>query len=190
MRLPWVNFMVRRDDILAVLQTIDDPEMPISIVDLGLIERVEVEGVVVEGVEGKGVEVEGGARVHIDLLPTFVGCHALPMMERDIREKVGAVAGVVDVTVRFLFSPPWSVDRISEAGRAALKDFGVTVPQRAPASEPGASPLVELGTPRPAACTFCRSANVRMESSFGPTRCRMIYYCEDCRNPFEHLKRV
>ncbi len=171
--------MIRRDDILAVLQTIDDPEMPISIVDLGLIEHVEVEG----------VEGEGGARVHIDLLPTFVGCHALPMMERDIREKLGAVAGVVDVTVRFLFSPPWSVDRISEAGRAALRGFGVTVPQRAPASEHG-SLLVELGTPRPAACPFCRSANVRMESSFGPTRCRMIYYCEDCRNPFEHLKRV
>ncbi|MCC7290547.1 MAG: phenylacetate-CoA oxygenase subunit PaaJ [Phycisphaerales bacterium] len=167
--------MVCREDILSVLRTIDDPEMPISIVDLGLIERVEV---------------ERGAHVHIDLLPTFVGCHALPMMERDIRGKVSAIPGVAEVTVRFLFSPPWSVDRISEAGRAALKGFGVTVPRRPPEHIPGSSQLVELGTPRPAACPFCQSSHVRLESAFGPTRCRMIYYCEDCRNPFEHLKRV
>lgn len=196
--------MIRREDILAVLQTIDDPEMPISIVDLGLIERVEVERVEIEGVEvervagerieGGGeverIEGDGGARVHIELLPTFVGCHALPMMERDIREKVGAIAGVAEVFVQFLFNPPWSVDRISETGRAALKGFGVTVPQRSAEPASGSSQLVELGTPRPATCPFCRSANVRLESSFGPTRCRMIYYCEDCRNPFEHLKRV
>ena len=39
-------------------------------------------------------------------------------------------------------------------------------------------------------CPFCGSDRTRLESAFGPTKCRMIYYCDACRNTFEHMKRV
>ncbi len=86
---------------MDVLLTIPDPEMPISIVDLGLIEDVQIQN----------------GRVSIDVLPTFVGCPALPMIADDITRKVGQLENVENVEVRFIYDPPWTVDRISETGR-------------------------------------------------------------------------
>ena len=157
--------MVTERAVRDVLRTINDPEMPLSIVDLGIVEQVCVEA----------------GRVRIDLLPTFVGCPALPVLEEQVRREVGALPGVAGVEVRFRFDPPWGVDRISPAGREALRQFGITVPQ--PDDAPG------LHGPPPR-CPFCGSDDVRRESAFGPTRCRMIYHCEACHNPFEHLKKL
>jgi len=160
--------VVKHADIMGVLRTIDDPEMPISIVDLGIVHAVVV---------------EDGA-VHVDVLPTFVGCPALPMIESDIRTKVGAVPGVSSVKVTFRNDPPWTVDRISEAGRASLKEHGVTVPA------PGTVELRMSAASGTVACPFCGATTTHLDSAFGPTRCRMIYYCDACRNSFERLKRV
>lgn len=157
--------MVNETQILDVLRTIDDPEMPISIVDLGIVEGVRVDG----------------DRVAIDILPTFVGCPALPIIEETIKTKVADRCGTEHVDVRFKYDPPWTVDRISEAGRESLRKFGITTPrEKVCASE----------REQPPVCPFCGAAEVRLESSFGPTRCRMIWWCEDCKNSFEHLKRV
>ena len=168
--------MVSEEAVREVLRTINDPEMPISIVDLGIIDHIAIEKSVA------GAECPGGSLVKIDVLPTFVGCAALPMIESMIRQKLAQLAGVASVEVRFKYSPAWTVDRISPAGREALRHFGVTVPHLRPmlSDEP-------LETP---ACPFCGSDNVELESSFGPTRCRMIYHCLSCKNPFEHLKRL
>lgn len=170
---------MNRNAILEVLRTIDDPEMPISIVDLGLVERVGF---------------RQPSCVEVDLLPTFIGCTALPMIEKEVREKLNRLEGVGGVEVRFLNHPPWSVDRISEEGRASLKAFGITVPARPEAGISGAANLgrsgvVTLGTPEPIGCPFCDSTEFQRESSFGSTRCRMIYYCNACKNSFEHMKR-
>lgn len=160
------------DAIMDVLRTIPDPEMPISIVDLGLIERV--------GIEDAGT-------VSIVVLPTFVGCPALEMIERDITRCVGEMKGVEAVQVHFVHDPPWSVDRISEEGRDALREHGVTVPHQDERGDGTATvPLRTSAVP----CPFCDSRATRLDSEFGPTRCRMIYYCEACRNTFEHMKRV
>jgi ring-1,2-phenylacetyl-CoA epoxidase subunit PaaD len=159
--------VVTYGDVLEALRGIDDPEMPISIVDLGIVEKVELD------------PAPEGARVRVDVLPTFVGCPALPVIENEIRRGVGALAGVVAVDVRFTYSPAWSVDRITPAGRESLRRFGLTVPA---AEGEGAGPAP--------VCPFCGSAAVRQESAFGPTRCRTIWYCDACHNPFEHLKRL
>jgi ring-1,2-phenylacetyl-CoA epoxidase subunit PaaD len=139
--------------------------MPISIVDLGIVEAVRV------------TPAEPAAHVTVEILPTFVGCPALDLIREEIRHKVGRLDGVGQVEIRVRFAPPWTVDRISPAGREALRRIGVTVP----------SSTQEGGSPN---CPFCGSSAVRQESAFGPTRCRMIYYCEACRNPFEHMKRI
>jgi ring-1,2-phenylacetyl-CoA epoxidase subunit PaaD len=149
--------MVTRDDILNVLRTIDDPEMAINIVDLGLVEKAEL---------------RDGGQATVEILPTFVGCHALSVIENDIRSRVGALPGVAGVEVRVSYFPAWNVGRISHAGRETLKRHGIGVPSNE------------------AACPWCGSKEVRQENAFGPTRCRTIWYCESCRNPFEQLKRV
>ena len=173
--------MPAADAILEVLRTIPDPEMPISIVDLGLIEEVAIED----------------GTVRIDVLPTFVGCPALPMIADDITKKIGALDGVDDVDVHFKFDPPWTVDRITEEGRASLKTHGVTVPPPGsgatkldvPGHQPGAPGYVEFRTSA-IPCPFCDSNETRLDSAFGPTRCRMIYYCDACKNTFEHMKKL
>jgi ring-1,2-phenylacetyl-CoA epoxidase subunit PaaD len=166
--------MVSRQAILDVLRTIDDPEMPINVVDLGIIDAVCAKPMPGAGPSGRAV-------VEIDVLPTFVGCPALELIEKEIKRKLGRLEGVESVQVHFKYEPPWTVDRITPAGRERLRKFGLTVPERRQAGEADPSAPV---------CPFCGSANVRLESPFGPTRCRMIYHCESCRHPFEHLKRV
>ncbi len=185
--------MIDTEAIMDVLREIPDPEMPISIVDLGLVEdiRVESNGEAPDpdGIGTGGIGT-GRASVFIDILPTFVGCPALPMIESEIRTKVGAVEGVGEVSVQFIYDPPWSVDRISNVGRQSLTAHGVTVPEHGSKLDvPGHGSMVELRTSA-IACPFCGSQETRLDSTFGPTRCRMIYYCEACRNSFEHMKRV
>jgi ring-1,2-phenylacetyl-CoA epoxidase subunit PaaD len=187
--------MLKRDDILAVLREIPDPEMPISIVDLGLVEDVRVRSNGEPNTTFSHSQ-ESENVVEIDLLPTFIGCPALEMIAGDVRAKVSHVPGVKDVAVKWLFDPPWSVDRITPAGRKALQAHGVTVPERG-SQLPVAGHiigrdgfnLVKLQTSI-VPCPFCGSRATHLESAFGPTRCRTIHYCQSCRNSFEHLKRV
>jgi ring-1,2-phenylacetyl-CoA epoxidase subunit PaaD len=84
--------------------------------------------------------------------------------------------------VTFRFDPPWTTDRISEAGRAKLAAAGI-----APPSPSGDGPIT-LDQPVP--CPFCGSPRTRLENAFGPTLCRAIRWCADCRQPFEQLKAV
>ncbi|MHC5023290.1 MAG: metal-sulfur cluster assembly factor [Planctomycetota bacterium] len=105
--------MPTHEDIMAALHEVPDPEMPISIVDLGMVESVQIDD----------------DAVTVIVLPTFVGCPALDMIRGDIEAKLGAVRGVGAISVEYVYDPPWSVDRISEAGRASLQEHGVTVPE-------------------------------------------------------------
>ena len=168
--------MVTKEAVLQVLHTINDPEMPISIVDLGIVENVEIEASASRDALAPRVAGPSCAKVIIDLLPTFIGCPALQAIEEEVRRRVGAVPGVAQAVVHFRFDPPWTVDRISPRGREALRQIGVTVPDQQQPAAPS--------------CPFCGSAGVHLESPFGPTRCRMIYYCDSCRNSFEHMKSV
>ncbi len=194
---------VTREDILNVLRTIRDPEMPISIVDLGIVEDVRIETSRDDSTvfdpealfepepqsrrqtRRELVEVRKGAvNVDITVLPTFIGCPALDMIRDEIVEKVGALVQVDRVEVEFIHDPPWNVDRISEAGRESLRRHGVSAPDRN-----GVASLAILSTSA-IACPFCGSSKTRLDSPFGPTRCRSIYYCDACRNSFEHMKRL
>lgn len=103
------------DRVAAAVAAVDDPEMPgVSIVELGLLERLQVDG--------------STGRVEVGLVPTFSGCPALEVIRRDVAESVRAVEGVTSVDVGFLASPVWTVDRVSVAGRRQLADsLGVAV---------------------------------------------------------------
>ena len=151
------------------LADVHDPEIPaISIVDLGIVRSVEVGAAPADP-------------IRVELLPTFVGCPALGMIRDDVATKLAAFGRPVDV--RFTFSEPWTSDRITEAGRDALRASGFAPPT------PGAGrDLVVLDAPVP--CPFCGSTRTLLENAFGPAQCRSIRYCTACRQPFEGFKAV
>jgi ring-1,2-phenylacetyl-CoA epoxidase subunit PaaD len=157
------------------LARVRDPEIPpCSITDLGIVERVQVTD----------------DEVQVDLLPTYAGCPALDVIRDDVEQTLAAVAGGRRTVVRFVYSPPWTSDRITPAGRAALRAYGVSPPGEASA-EPS-MPFIPLASlHRPAgtvACPFCGSRDTALESAFGPTLCRATHFCRSCRNPFESFK--
>ena len=155
------------------LASVRDPEIPpVSIVDLGMVEHVEV----------------SEDEVAVDLLPTFVGCPALDVIREDVEAALRPVADGRRIAVRFSYSPPWTSDRITATGHDALRRYGLTPPGGAGAAT--FIPLASLGS-RPSSateCPFCGSADTEVESGFGPTLCRSTHFCRNCRNPFEAFK--
>ncbi len=151
------------------LRAVADPEIPaVSVVEMGMIQRVEVDG----------------DRVKVVVLPTFTGCPAIAIIQGDVRRAAGGVEGVGNVEVETSFDPPWTTDRISRTGREKLRGFGLAPPTG------GRVVLAQIGLPKVATCPFCGSTETRNDSLFGPTPCRAVYYCNSCRNPFEQFKQV
>ena len=156
--------------IWEALGQIPDPEIPaISLVDLGVIGEVRI-----------GPEV-----VHVELLPTFVGCPAIEVMRQRIGERLAELRLAQRVEVEVSFATPWTSERISDAGRERLRRSGFAPPVMSVIGE-----LDELAILPIAECPFCGSRNTTLENPFGPTLCRAIYHCADCRQPFEQFKRV
>lgn len=165
-----VTAMVTEDSIWDALRAVADPEIPaVSVVDMGMIREVSVTGT--------------SARVVV--LPTFTGCPALPIIKSDVAAAVQGVEGVTEVTVEVSFVPPWTSDRITTEGRTKLEGFGL-----APPTGEGPVLIANIGLPTVAICPFCGSKNTHNENAFGPTPCRAVYYCDECRNPFEQFKPV
>lgn len=110
--------------------------------------------------------------IEVAILPTFVGCPALDVIRATIAERLAAFGR--PVSIETTFEVPWTSDRISPAGRRALASVGIAPP----------------AAPEDARCPYCASPNVVMDSAFGPTQCRSLFYCRACRQPFEALKTV
>jgi ring-1,2-phenylacetyl-CoA epoxidase subunit PaaD len=145
-----------------------DPELPVvSVVDLGMVERVEVDA----------------AGIRVELLPTFVGCPALDLIRAAVEDRLRVFDRPVEV--RFGFRVPWSSDRITPDGRRKLHDAGFAPPGPVRAET---TVLLQLDVPVP--CPHCGSRRTVLENLFGPTQCRAIYHCTACRQPFEHFKSI
>ncbi len=143
--------------VREALRAVHDPEIPtVSIVDLGIVECVSV----------------APDAIHVELLPTFVGCPALDIIRDSVIEALAPLGQ--PVTVDFTWRVPWTSDRISEVGRARLAASGFAPPAE----------------PEDVRCPYCQSDHVAMDSAFGPTACRSLFYCRDCRQPFEAFKPI
>jgi len=155
---------ITRSEVLAALGSIPDPELPaIGLVDLGVVRSVEV----------------AEHRIVVELIPTFLGCPALELMCAAVRDRLATLAPDRAIDVRVSHAEPWSSDRISSTGRAALRRSGIGPPL------PAATPI-EVDVPVP--CPYCGSSRTVLENAFGPTLCRQIRYCTACRQPFEQVK--
>ncbi|KON88652.1 phenylacetate-CoA oxygenase [Sporosarcina globispora] len=151
--------------VLEALHNVKDPEIDtISIVDLGMLEQIVVEG----------------NSVLVKLLPTFMGCPALDIIRKNVETELGKEGIFEKIDVQFIYHPPWTSDRVSETGRIKLKEFGIAPPPK----------LISETGEWHVDCPFCESTYTTMENLFGPAACRSILYCKSCRNPFEAMKPV
>ncbi|HEY8853809.1 MAG TPA: metal-sulfur cluster assembly factor [Candidatus Dormibacteraeota bacterium] len=99
------------DRLWAALAEVQDPEMPINLVDLGVIYRI----------------AEQDGLVEVDLTFTAMGCPASDFILEDVRERLLREDGVREVHINVVWNPPWTVARVSEAGRDALESWGLAV---------------------------------------------------------------
>lgn len=93
------------------LYEVEDPEMPISVVDLGLI---------------YGVAVENG-HATVEMTLTYTGCPARKMLLDDVRDSATSVEGIEESDVRLVWSPEWSIEFVTDAGKDDLREFGVSI---------------------------------------------------------------
>lgn len=151
--------MVTEQEVRAALAAVKDPEIPTcSITDLGIVHDVRVTD----------------DRIEIDLLPTFAGCPALNVIKQDVEQAARDLSPAV--AVRFVNAPAWTTDRVNDGANVSLKAYGIS------------PPLLQIGRQQMVSCPFCSSEQTVEESTFGPTPCRTVRYCNSCRNPFEGFK--
>jgi ring-1,2-phenylacetyl-CoA epoxidase subunit PaaD len=172
----------RLDDaaVWAALEEVADPEIPVvSVVDLGIVQSVELQG----------------GEVTVTITPTFSGCPALDVMRQEIVAVVSAL-GATAVHVPVSLSPAWTSDRIAPAARERMAAIGLAPPppagrfhsDAALALRPWAGPVAD--PVEAVACPFCGSSDTVLENAFGPTICRSLHYCRSCRQPFEQFKAL
>ena len=146
------------DRAVAAVATVDDPEIPgVSIVDLGLLETVTT---------------TADGTVAIGLIPTFSGCPALAMIAADVEAAVTLLPEVGEVTVEWLRSPVWTIERVTDDARRAMAT-NLTLAVRADSG--------------PTPCPRCDSPTVE-KSKFGPSRCRAVHRCDSCLEVIEVMR--
>lgn len=93
------------EPVLDALKTVRDPEIPINLVDLGLIYELTV---------------KKGGIVYVEMTLTTPACPVAQSMPGEVEAAVGAVPGVAEVRVKLVWSPPWDRDRMSEEAKLEL----------------------------------------------------------------------
>ena len=100
--------MPNQQEVITVLKTIFDPEIPVDIYELGLIYEV------------KFSDAEGGQKVDVQMTLTSPNCPVAESLPNDVKQKVLSMEGVVDADVEVVFEPAWTQDMMSEEAKLEL----------------------------------------------------------------------
>jgi metal-sulfur cluster biosynthetic enzyme len=101
---------LKAEDIWAALKDVLDPELPISIIDMGLVYDVRVDGRMAE----------------LDITFTATACPCMDFILYDIRERLRREPAIEDVKINIVWDPPWTNERLTPQGRELLRAFGVS----------------------------------------------------------------
>ena len=155
--------------IEAALQEVKDPEIPtLSVMELGII---------------IAIKSDDDNNVKIVMTPTFSGCPALRIIQEQIRARAAKVEGVKSAEVEVNYDVQWNTNMITDEGRKKMEEFGIS-PPACYTNE------LDVSIVEDASCPHCGSKNTTMQTPFGPTLCRSIHYCYDCKETFEQFKPV
>ncbi len=105
------EFQELQDEILEELETVHDPEIPVNIVDLGLIYDMEFDG----------------DHVDIEMTLTSMGCPTADSIMREVELTTEQVDGIESADVELVWQPPWSPEKVSEEGRVQLNAMGINI---------------------------------------------------------------
>jgi len=152
---------IDKQKILAVLEGVSDPEIPVlTITDLGIVRDVK----------------QNGDEVEVIITPTYTGCPAMDMIAMNIKMAL-MENGYSKVKISSVLSPAWTTDWMTEIGKAKLKQYGIAAPDK------------KFSIPVDGVeCPLCNSTNTRLISEFGSTACKALYQCNDCKEPFDFFK--
>ncbi len=101
-----------RAQVLDALKVVHDPEIPINIVDLGLV---------------YDLDIDGAGNVNIEMTLTSMGCPVQDLIQADAEMAAMKVDGVNSVSVEFVWSPPWSTAKMTDDGKKQMRMFGFNV---------------------------------------------------------------
>ena len=101
--------MVDQDDIREAMKQVDDPELGINVVDLGLL---------------YGVSMDEGGAVTLEMTLTSMGCPLTDQIIADVRKYVEPLDGVTSVDVNWVWDPPWGPDKMTDDGKLMMKVMG------------------------------------------------------------------
>ncbi|WP_419838112.1 metal-sulfur cluster assembly factor [Candidatus Poriferisodalis sp.] len=150
--------------VFDAVSLVCDPEYPdVTIAELGILESVST--------------AEDGSLVRIELVPTMLGCPALDVIRRDVAAAAQSACTGVEARIEVVFvaDPLWTPDRIAPSAVDFMaREYSVAV----------RSSLAD------ATCPICGNAALEHRSDFGPTPCRSVEWCPECRNPIEVVGRA
>ena len=160
----------KKEDVLTILSTVCDPEIPVvNIVEMGIVRGVEINEM----------------SVRVDITPTYSGCPAMKVIQDDIVSALRA-NGYHSVSINTIYSPAWTSDWMDDATKQKLKEYGIAPPERSSGHVIVLLPVKN----ETVTCPFCESSETELRSAFGSTACKSYYYCNDCKQPFEHFKEI
>lgn len=161
-----------KEEIWRLLDEVTDPEIPVlTIVDLGIAREVTI----------------SDDKVIVRITPTYSGCPAMKAIEDEISKKL-RLNGIENFEVKKDFSETWTTDWIPEDAKRKLKEYGISPPGK---TNSGGDFLTDLkNNSKVIPCPYCDSTNTELQSEFGSTACKALYYCQDCEEPFEHFKCI
>lgn len=149
------------------LQQVTDPEVPVlTILDLGIVRDVRL----------------ADDEVTVVITPTYSGCPAMDVIGMNIRMALLS-RSFKKVHIEQQLSPAWTTDWMTEDGKRKLKEYGIAPPVRKTSDNP-----LALFEDDNIPCPRCNSEHTELVSRFGPTSCKSLYKCLDCKEPFEHFK--
>lgn len=155
--------------IIDILENVKDPEIPVlSVVDMGIIRDIR----------------ETTENLEIDITPTYTGCPAMDVIERDIVAELHK-NGIASVSVKTVLSPPWTTDWINADAMKRLEEYGIAPPVAGTADKRALFQAAPL--PR---CPRCKNEDTAMISAFGSTACKAQYKCNSCKEPFDYFKCI
>ena len=164
-----VTAEISETEIWSALENVKDPEIPvISVVDMGMI---------------TGIEIRDSNSAQITMTPTFVGCPAIDIIKKNIREEILKL-GFNEVEVKVDFETRWTSDRMKASAKIKLEKFGLAPPVMLNDDELTEEQLNKVR------CPHCHSTDTTLRSAFGSTLCRAIRFCFSCKQGFEQFKPI